>query len=65
MMLSILRKKGLLYFDNNGIDRDLGDISDVDLAAILTGKPELAVDDFTLLMYAMNSLTRSLMPSQY
>ena len=42
-------KKGLLYFDGNHSDKDWGDSKEGGLVAILKGKPEVSMDDFTLL----------------
>ena len=42
-------KKGLLYFDGNHSDKDWGDSEEGGLVAILKGKPEVSMDDFTLL----------------
>ena len=42
-------KKGRLYFDGNGSDKNWGDSEEGGLVAILKGKPELAADDFTFL----------------
>lgn len=42
-------KKGRLYFDGNGMDRDWGGANDGGLVAVLKGKPELSAGDFTLL----------------
>ena len=42
-------KKGLLYFDGNRSDKGWGDSKEGGLVAILKGKPEVSMDDFTLL----------------
>ena len=42
-------KKGRLYFDGNGTDKNWGNKDEGGLVAVLKGKPELTVDDFTLL----------------
>jgi hypothetical protein len=42
-------KKGYLYFDGNGSDKDWGNTNTGGLVAILKGKPELTVEDFTLM----------------
>ena len=42
-------KKGRLYFDGNGTDKGWGNSSEGGLFAVLAGKPELNVRDFTLL----------------
>ena len=42
-------RKGWLYFDGNGSDKNWGDSSEGGLVAIFKGKPELTADDFTLL----------------
>ena len=42
-------KKGRLFFNGNGSDKGWGDPFEGGLFAILKGKPELSVDDFTLL----------------
>ena len=42
-------KKGQLYFDGNGSNKNWGDSEEGGLVAILKGKPEVSVDDFTLL----------------
>ena len=42
-------KKGRLYFDGNGSDKQWGNIDEGGLVAILKGKPELTADDITLL----------------
>ena len=42
-------KKGLLYFDGNDFDKGWGDSKEGGLVAILKGKPEVSMDDFTLL----------------
>jgi hypothetical protein len=42
-------KKGKLYFDGNGSDKKWGNSSEGGLVAILKGKPELTVEDITLL----------------
>ena len=42
-------KKGRLYFDGNGSGKNWGDSEEGGLVAILKGKPDLTVDDFTLL----------------
>ena len=42
-------KKGRLYFDGNGADKGWGNSSEGGLFAIMTGKPELNVRNFTLL----------------
>ena len=41
--------KGRLFFNGNGSDKGWGDADEGGLFAILRGKPELSVDDFTLL----------------
>ena len=41
--------KGKLFFNGNGSDKGWGDPNEGGLFAILKGKPELSVDDFTLL----------------
>ena len=43
-------KKGRLYFDGNGSDKNWGDSNEGGLVAILQGKPKLTVDDITLLV---------------
>ena len=43
------QKKGRLYFDGNGSDKNWGNTNEVGLVAILQGKPELTVENFTLL----------------
>ena len=42
-------KKGQLYFDGNGIDKNWGSSDEGGLFAVLKGKPDLTVDDFTVL----------------
>ena len=42
-------KKGRLYFDGNGSDKNWGNSDEGGLVAILKGKPELTVEDITLL----------------
>ena len=42
-------KKGRLYFDGNGTEKNWGNSSEGGLVAILKGKPELTVEDITLL----------------
>ena len=42
-------KKGQLYFDGNGSNKNWGDSEEGGLVAILKGKPEVSLDDFTLL----------------
>lgn len=42
-------KKGRLYFDGNGSDKKWGDPNEGGLVAIMKGKPELSMEDFTLL----------------
>jgi len=42
-------KKGQLYFDGNGSNKNWGDSEEGGLVAILKGKPEVSMDDFTLL----------------
>ena len=42
-------KKGRLYFDGNGTGKNWGSSNEGGLVAILQGKPDLTVDDFTLL----------------
>ena len=42
-------KKGRLYFDGNDSDKKWGNSHEGGLVAILTGKPELTVEDITLL----------------
>ena len=42
-------KKGRLYSDGNGSEKDWGDSLEGGLVAVLKGKPELTADDFTLL----------------
>ena len=42
-------KKGRLYFDGNGSDKNWGNSSEGGLVAILKGKPELTAEDITLL----------------
>ena len=42
-------KKGLLYFDGNDSYKNWGDSEEGGLVAILKGKPEVSMDDFTLL----------------
>ena len=42
-------KKGRLYFDGNGSDKNWGDANEGGLFAVLKGKPDLTVEDFTLL----------------
>lgn len=41
--------KGRLYFDGNGADKNWGDRDEGGLVAILQGRPELTMEDFTLL----------------
>ena len=48
-MILFTLKKGYLYFDGNGSDKNWGDSNEGCLVAILKGKPELTADDFTLL----------------
>ncbi len=43
-------KKGRLYFDGNGSDKNWGKANEGGLVAVLSGKPELTVDNFTLLV---------------
>jgi len=42
-------KKGRLYFDGNGSKKNWGSSDEGGLVAVLKGKPELTVDDFTML----------------
>ena len=42
-------KKGRLYYDGNGADKNWGNKDEGGLFAVLKGKPELTVDDFTVL----------------
>jgi hypothetical protein len=42
-------KKGRLYFDGNGAEKNWGNSSEGGLVAILKGKPELTAEDITLL----------------
>ena len=42
-------KKGRLYFDGNGSEKNWGNSDEGGLVAILKGKPELTVEDITLL----------------
>jgi len=42
-------KKGRLYFDGNGAEKNWGNSDEGGLVAILKGKPELTVEDITLL----------------
>ena len=42
-------KKGRLYFDGNGAEKNWGNSSEGGLVAILKGKPELIAEDITLL----------------
>ena len=42
-------KKGLLFFDGNGAEKNWGNSSEGGLVAILKGKPELTAEDITLL----------------
>ena len=42
-------KKGRLYFDGNGSNKNWGNKDEGGLVAVLKGKPELTVDDFTVL----------------
>ena len=42
-------KKGRLYFDGNGAEKNWGNSSEGGLVAILKGKPELTAEDLTLL----------------
>ena len=42
-------KKGRLYFDGNGTDNNWGNRNEGALLAVLKGKPDVSVDDFTLL----------------
>jgi len=42
-------KKGQLYYDGNGSYKKWGESNEGGLVAILKGKPELTMDDFTLL----------------
>ena len=42
-------KKGRLYFDGNGAEKNWGNSSEGGLVAILKGKPELTLEDITLL----------------
>ena len=42
-------KKGQLYFDGNGSNKNWGDSEEGGLVAILKGKPEVSMNDFTLL----------------
>ena len=44
-----ISKKGRLYFDGNGTDKYWGAKNEGGLVAILKRKPELSVQDFTLL----------------
>ena len=43
------KKKGRLYFDGNGAEKNWGNSSEGGLVAILRGNPELTVEDITLL----------------
>ena len=42
-------KKGRLFFDGNGSDKKWGNADEGGLVAILRGKPELSIEDITLL----------------
>ena len=42
-------EKGQLYYDGNGSGKKWGDSNEGGLVAILKGKPELTIDDFTFL----------------
>ena len=42
-------KQGRRYFDGNGVEKNWGNSSEGGLVAILKGKPELTVEDITLL----------------
>ena len=42
-------KKGRLYYDGNGTEKNWGNINEGGLVAVLKGRPELTVDDFTVL----------------
>ena len=42
-------KRGRLYFDGNGSDKNWGNINEGGLVAILKGKPLLTAEDITLL----------------
>lgn len=42
-------KKGRLYFDGNGPDKEWGNKFEGGLVAVLKGKPELSADNFTVL----------------
>ena len=42
-------KKGRLYFDGNGAGNNWGNKDEGGLVAVLKGKPELTLDDFTML----------------
>ncbi|QNI91326.1 serralysin-like metalloprotease [Synechococcus sp. BOUM118] len=42
-------KRGRLYFDGNGVEKNWGNSSEGGLVAILKGKPELTAEDITLL----------------
>ena len=43
-------KRGRLYFDGNGAEKNWGNSDEGGLVAILKGKPELTVEDITLLV---------------
>lgn len=42
-------KKGRLYFDGNGSEKNWGNSGEGGLVAILKGKPDLTAEDLTLL----------------
>ena len=42
-------KKGRLYFDGNSFDKKWGYFNEGGLVSVFKGKPELTVEDFTLL----------------
>lgn len=42
-------KKGRLFYDGNGTEKNWGNINEGGLVAVLKGRPELTVDDFTVL----------------
>ena len=44
-----LEKKGRLYFNGNGSDELWGNANEGGLFAVLKGKPQITVEDFTLL----------------
>ena len=42
-------KNGRLYFDGNGAEKNWGNSDEGGLVAILKGKPELTIEEITLL----------------